>query len=162
MRRLRLSKATSGSPRFSDHPVIMKKTLLFAVFSTILIAGCSVPTLVPESCTEARGPLKKLYSLHFDRGFEPDDSYKEQRGEFLSDRLKGEIDGQSGFDYLTQTGDPPKAFRIGKCTETGKDVVSFGVLLFWKDDQRDEQREINASMTRRGDGWVVDKVEKAN
>lgn len=139
----------------------MRKFLPF-IFCVLLAAGCSVPTLEPESCSDARGSLKKLYSMHFDRGFEPDDRYREERGEFISDRLKGEIDGQSGFDYLTQTGDPPKAFRIGKCTETGKDAVSFGVLLFWKDEQRDEQREINASMIRNSGGWAVDKVEKAN
>lgn len=140
----------------------MKKTLPSILFVAVLAAACSVPTLEPESCSEARGSLKKLYSMHFDRGFDPDERYEEERGEYLSDRLKGEMDGQDGFDYLTQTGDPPKAFRIGKCSETGKDAVSFGVLLFWKDDQRDEQREINASMVKSGDRWTVDRVEKAN
>ena len=138
------------------------KISLLAISLAVVFASCSVPTLESDSCSDARLSLKKLYSLHFDRGFEKGEDYLSKRGNLITDRLKDEIDGPTGFDYLTQTDDPPKAFRIGKCTETGKDEVSLSVLLFWKDDQRDEQREINASMTRTEGRWAVDRVEKAD
>lgn len=105
--------------------------------------------------------MKKLYSLHFDRGFDPKDEYRKKRAEFITERLSKEIEAEKGFDYLTQTDDVPKAFRIGKCTETGKDVVTFGILLFWKDAKRDEQRKILATMDHTDKGWRVNKVENA-
>ncbi|QQS41098.1 MAG: hypothetical protein IPM63_17310 [Acidobacteriota bacterium] len=131
--------------------------LLFAFF---LAVSCSVPNLESESCVDARGELKKLYSLHFDRGRASDEQYRRDRERFLTEDLAQRIDENGEIDYLTQTGDFPKAFRIGKCTETGKDTLSFGVLLFWRDVNRDEQREIEASMEKTDGGWVLDKVEK--
>lgn len=126
----------------------------------LAIAGlsCSVPNLESASCIQAQASLKKLLSLHFDKGFEGGPRYKKQREEYITDRLKGEIDSKSGFDYLTQTNDPPKAFRIGTCTENGNDEVSLSVLLFWKDDKRDEQREVNIMMKRIAGLWRADSA----
>lgn len=139
----------------------MKPILAIFLSVGLLFTACSVPNLEPESCTEGRGELKKLYSLHFDRGREADEQYKRDRERFLTEDLAQRIDDSGETDYLTQTGDFPKAFRIGKCTETGKDALSFGILLFWRDEQRDEQREIEVSMAKTADGWAVEKVEKA-
>ncbi|HUF03812.1 MAG TPA: hypothetical protein VMM38_06510 [Aridibacter sp.] len=139
----------------------MRSGLAIPLLIVLLFAACSVPNLESDSCVEARGELKKLYSLHFDRGREADDSYRKERNRYLTEVLAQRIDDSGEVDYLTQTGDFPKAFRIGKCTETGKDTLSLGVLLFWKDAERDEQREIEASMARTADGWALEKVEKA-
>jgi len=140
----------------------MKFILTILISAAALISGCSVPNLEPEACTEARGQLKKLYSLHFGNLGEKSEKYQEQRDGFISQRLKGEIDDREGFDYLTQTSDFPKAFRIGKCSETGQEQLSFGVLLFWKDTQRDEQREIDAQMSKENGRWVVERVKQPN
>lgn len=131
------------------------------LFAALLFAACSVPNLESDSCTEARSELKKLYSMHFDRGQEADERYRKDRVRFLTEDLARRIDDGGEVDYLTQTGDFPKAFRIGKCTETGKDALSFGILLFWKDEQRDEQKQVDASMAKTAEGWALEKVEKA-
>lgn len=138
----------------------MRSSFSILIFVALAFTACSVPSLESESCTEARGDLKRLYSLHFDRGREPDEQYQRDIRQFLTEDLAQRIDEEGEIDYLTQTGDFPKAFRIGKCTETGKDALSFGVLLFWKDANRDEQREIEASMEKTDGGWALEKVER--
>lgn len=139
----------------------MKFFLTILISATAFVSACSVPNLEPEACTEARGELKKLYSLHFGSATEKDERYQKERDGFISQRLKSEIDDREGFDYLTQTSDFPKAFRIGKCSETGQEQLSFGILLFWKDAQRDEQREIDAQMSRENGQWVVERVQES-
>lgn len=129
-------------------------SLLFLAF----LSSCSVPTLESTRCLAAQGSLKKLLSLHFDRGFKGNSDYRKLRDKYITERLKGEIDSKKGFDYLTQTSDFPKAFRIGGCTEKGKDDVALGVLLFWKDNKRDEQRSIEVEMKYENGNWLVDKV----
>jgi hypothetical protein len=136
----------------------MKCLVLLMFLSVLSCVSCSVPTLESESCLQAQGSLKKLLSLHFDKGFEGGKEYKEHRSQYITDRLKDEIDARPGFDYLTQTIDPPKAFRIGTCTERGKDVVSLSVLLFWRDEKRSEQREVNIVLKRVGDKWLTDSA----
>ncbi|REJ77705.1 MAG: hypothetical protein DWQ47_15150 [Acidobacteria bacterium] len=132
------------------------KSVLAVLVSLFAFSTCSVPNLEPKSCIEARGELKKLYSLHFDRGFDPDERYRKDRDEYLSNRLKSSIDAGEE-DYLTQTADHPKAFRIGECGELAE-RVQFEILLFWKDDSRDEQREILVDMVRDESVWKVDRV----
>ena len=127
---------------------------LLAIFAT----ACSVPTLESKNCLDAQGSLKKLLSMHFDRGFNGNDAYRKERDGYITERLRGEIDSKKGFDYLTQTTDFPKAFRIGGCTENSENEVILDVLLFWKDDKRSEQRQIDVSMKNVDDKWLVDKV----
>jgi len=136
--------------------------LLSLLLITILASACSVPTLESKSCLDAQASLKKLLSIHFDRGFNGNDAYRKERDGYITDRLKGEIDAEKGFDYLTQTKDYPKAFRIGGCTEEGENSVTLDALLFWKDDKRDEQRKIYFTMKNVGNKWLVDKAAEGN
>lgn len=138
----------------------MRSILLNSLVLGLLFSSCSVPNLESEDCIEARASLKKLYSLHFDKGFARPPEYLEKRSEFLSERFRSEADtaGPGGFDALTQTSDYPKAFRIGKCSEGSGTRVYFGILLFWRDDERNEQRTIEAEMIKTGEGWKLERV----
>ena len=136
----------------------MRSVILLILILGLIGGACSVPTLESNSCLQAQESLKQLLSVHFDKGFEGGKAYKEHRAEHITDRLKSEIDSRPGFDYLTQTDDPPKAFRIGTCTEKGNDEVSLSVLLFWRDDNRSEQQEVNIDMKRIGGKWLADSA----
>lgn len=60
--------------------------------------------------------------------------------------------------FTTNTNDYPKAFRIGGCEVTANDETVFDVLLFWKDDERNEQRTIKVEVTKSNDAWLINKI----
>ena len=62
-------------------------------------------------------------------------------------------------DYFTQTEDFPKAFRVGTCDAVSDDKAELQVLLFWKDDTRSEQKEVQVEAVKRSDTWLINKVE---
>lgn len=62
-------------------------------------------------------------------------------------------------DYFTNTDDYPKAFRVGTCDAVTDDKANLQVLLFWKDDTRSEQKEVNVEAVKQSNGWLVNKVE---
>jgi len=82
------------------------------------------------------------------------------RAKFLTDELKRNLvlqaDGKT--DYFTATDDYPKAFRVGSCEVTGENKTVFEVVLFWKDDVRNEQREIKAEIIKQDDKWLINKI----
>jgi len=66
---------------------------------------------------------------------------------------------ESAADYFTATDDYPKAFRVGVCKIIEPEKrVNFQILLFWKDDNRNEQREMNVEIVNEKDEWLVNKV----
>ncbi len=136
----------------------MRPTAAALFLCAFLLVSCNVPVLESASCTTARDELKKLYSLHFDQGPEKDEASRKLLERYVSLSLQKDIDRRKGFDYLTQTTDFPKAFRIGECREEGKERLRFGMLLFWKEPGRDEQKAISIEMTNEESRWVVDKV----
>lgn len=83
------------------------------------------------------------------------------REHFLSKKLAQTLSASSekARDYFTATEDYPKAFRVGACRAISPEKTALGILLFWKDDARDEQREIEVEAIRENDKWLIDKVE---
>ena len=83
-----------------------------------------------------------------------------RREKFLSGSLKQELEKQTSTtkDYFTATDDYPKAFRVGSCKIEGEYKTVFGVLLFWKDEQRDEQKEIQVEAIKENNNWLINKV----
>jgi hypothetical protein len=84
-----------------------------------------------------------------------------RREKFLSGSLKQELEKQTFSttkDYFTATDDFPKAFRVGGCKVEDGNKTVFRVLLFWKDDQRDEQKEIQVEATKENNNWLINKV----
>ncbi|MEZ5307352.1 MAG: hypothetical protein R2684_09430 [Pyrinomonadaceae bacterium] len=132
---------------------------LLAIALSLALSSCSQPILEPESCMAARDVVKRLYSIHMDGGVIKDSNSLDRIKPFLSDTLLEQIKGEIGksFDYLTQTENFPKAFRVGGCKVVdGK--PEFSVLLFWKTEEKSTQREIIVSTTKT-EGWVVEKVK---
>jgi hypothetical protein len=83
-----------------------------------------------------------------------------QREKFLSagliQTLSGEAETQ--VDYFTGTSDYPKAFRLGTCKAVSPERTEFQVLLFWRDDTRNEQHELVVEAIKENGKWLVDKV----
>lgn len=134
----------------------------FCALCFALFVGCSIPNLEKPECNESKQTVKEFYSYHFGNDMKPSRENLQLREKFLSAELKQNLAAPTddAIDYFTATDDYPKAFRVGNCTivETNKTV--FQVVLFWKDDTRNEQREIKVETVKQADNWLINKVEK--
>jgi hypothetical protein len=127
------------------------------------LSACSIPNLEPADCTAARNVMREFYSFHFGNDMKFSIENLELRKRFLTAGFFDELRGreQQALDPFTLTNDVPKAFRVGECrvTESGK-RTEFEVLLFWKDDQRSEQRTIHAEAVNDNGSWLLDGVRQ--
>ena len=135
--------------------------LLLAV--CCLLLSCSIPNLESQECIEARTTVREFYSFHFGNDLRYSTADLEQREKFLTTEFTNKLRSAAPeTDPFTLTSDAPKAFRIGECqTIEAEKKVSFNVLLFWKTDERSEQRAIKVEAVKQDDRWLVDAV-KAN
>lgn len=95
---------------------------------------------------------------------QPSEKYFKDRREYLTPGFGTFVSKQitDRRDFFTLEEDYPKAFRVGACETVAPDRVRFGVLLFWKDENRSEQRKINVETVKENEKWLVDKVSKAS
>lgn len=136
------------------------RTLLgFSVIASLAVS-CSMPSLEPASCTDARPLIREFYSFHFANEMELTPDGLQRRARFISDRLKNEAAQQpEGKDPFTiGTGAFPRAFRVGSCQELSEGQVEFDVLLFWKEETTTEQRPIKVELIKENGQWLVDRV----
>jgi hypothetical protein len=142
----------------------IKLGVIFKGIGLIICAalwGCSVPMLEPEVCTEARPFVREFYSFHFANEMEFSSEVLEERERFLSRRFFEQLKEGSpiGDPFTVGEGELPRAFRPGRCELRADGSVAFHILLFWKDDERTEQRQIIALLKRSDDRWLIDNVE---
>lgn len=138
-----------------------RNTLLFCLLLTAYcLLGCSVPNLEKPECTESRNTVREFYSVHFGNDMKPSEDYLKLREKFLTIDLKNLISKtlSDKRDSFTATDDYPKAFRVGECEVVAPDKTIFGVLFFWKDDTRSEQREIKVEAVKQNDKWLINKI----
>ncbi len=138
--------------------------LLTFAFCLLNFTACSIPNLQSDECQQAVDPLKNFYSYHFGGDMKNSADDLKKRSEFLSGNLQKRLENQTNtaVDYFTQTDDYPKAFRVGGCETVAPDRAKFGILLFWKSENRSEQRKINVEVVKENEKWLVDKVSKAD
>ena len=138
----------------------LKVAYFCLLLSATCLLACSVPNLEPPACTEARTAVREFYSFHFgnDMKFSPGNLKLRER--FLTPELSERIAAeQEGVDpFTTGTTDFPKAFRVGECKQISTERNEFQVLLFWRDDTRSEQREINVEAVKQSEKWLVNKL----
>jgi hypothetical protein len=137
--------------------------ILFCILHfAFCISGCSVPNLESTECAEARNTVREFYSYHFGNEMKPSAENLKQRQKFLTEGLNQQLRQQperEAKDYFTATDDYPKAFRVGECKAAeGENKTVFGVLLFWKDERRDEQKEIRVEVVKENNNWLINKV----
>lgn len=139
-----------------------KVVLGLALVAAIGSAACSVPSLESPACTESKNAVREFYSYHF--GNEPKFSAEglKLREKYLSSDFAAAVAGsKDGTDpFTTGTDDIPKAFRVGECREISPEKTESNVLIFWRTDERTEQREIRVEAIDKNDIWLVNKVSR--
>lgn len=122
--------------------------------------SCSVPNLEEPECGASKGTVKKFYSYHFGNDMKFTKENLSKRGEYLTEELKRKLenlpDGER--DYFTQTDDYPKAFRIGECRVVSPKKTVFQIVLFWRNEERSEQREVYAETVNPNNEWLINSV----
>jgi hypothetical protein len=144
---------------------LLSLSSFFFLFVTVslwlsITAACSIPNLESEQCTAARDNVRKFYSFHFGNDMHPSAENLKAREKFLTPSLTASLTSLADEkrDYFTASDDYPKAFRVGACRAAASDRSEVQVLLFWKDDQRSEQREIWVETVRENNDWRINKV----
>ena len=135
----------------------------FCILHLALCIGCSIPILEPQSCIDSRTSVREFYSFHFGNEMRYSDEGLKLRERFLSPTFAQDLTRRQHFGDPFTTGDEdlPKAFRVGACREISPDKAEFQVLLFWRDDVRNEQREIKVETAKQDGRWLIDNVSVA-
>ncbi len=130
--------------------------LLIAYYSS----SCSVPNLEAPECTESRGTVKEFYSFHFAKDMKLTPENLKLREKFLTPELTRSLENlQTENDvFTTNSTDYPKAFRTAGCEVISPDRTVFEIVLFWRTDERSEQKEIKVETVRQDGKWLVNKV----
>lgn len=146
--------------KFISNAFRNKNFYLLFFASGILFSACSIPNLEKPECVESRETVKQFYSVHFGNDLKPNLENLKKSESYLTPRLFEELKNQNetAKDYFTQTEDYPKAFRVGGCEVVSQNKTVFEILLFWKDDTRNEQREIKVETVKENEKWLIDKV----
>ncbi|MEQ1762865.1 MAG: hypothetical protein ABL984_06965 [Pyrinomonadaceae bacterium] len=133
--------------------------LLIAVFS---LFSCTVPNLESPACTESKNAVREFYSYHFGNEMKSSAEGIKRREKFLTPELaKAAAASAEGTDpFTTGSDDIPKTFRVGDCREISPERTESSVLLFWRSDDRTEQREIKVEAIDKNDTWLVNKVSR--
>jgi hypothetical protein len=137
---------------------------IFCLLSTVYcLLSCSIPNLEAPECTAARDTVREFYSFHFGNDMKPSAENLRQREKFLSKELLKTLSAsnETARDYFTATDKYPKAFRAGSCEAISPEKTVFGILLFWRDDTQNEQREIKVEAVKENGNWLIDKVSDA-
>ena len=130
--------------------------LLLAAFCSL---SCSLPVLESPECTDSREAVRKFYSFHYANDIAPTAENLKAREKYLTPQLyQTLLDESLRKDYFTLSETPPKAFRVAGCTTIDPEKTELGVHLFWKDDTKTTQNEIEVEAVKQGDGWLVNKV----
>jgi hypothetical protein len=122
--------------------------------------ACSVPNLESPECTDSRLAVKQFYSFHFAGEMKFSGDNLKQREKFLTPEFVKSL--QSAVDendvFTTNSTDFPKAFRIGECKVIEPTKTNLEIVLFWKDDNRTEQKNIHIEAVKQADKWLLNKV----
>jgi hypothetical protein len=134
--------------------------LLFTFAFLLFTFSCSVPNLEDPECTTARLEVKKFYSFHFANDMKFSAENLKQREKFLTpDFYKSLLNSEDEKDvFTTNSTDVPKAFRLGACKVIELTKTDLEVVLFWRDDIRNEQKTIHLEAIIQQDKWLVNKV----
>ncbi|HMQ04818.1 MAG TPA: hypothetical protein PKD26_12940 [Pyrinomonadaceae bacterium] len=149
---------TRDSIRESVGPSNCSIFLLFAVI--VCSISCGVPNLDPPECTVSRSAVREFYSFHFGNDMSFSAENLQARQKFITQQLYASLASSvPGTDpFTTGTADIPKAFRVAACRALSSERAEFEILIFWKDDERSEQRTIRVEAEKIGEQWLVSRV----
>ena|SRR5436190_19197458 len=132
---------------------------LWIVHCALVIGACSVPNLEKPECTQARDTVKQFYSFHFGNDMALTVENLKARERFLTSDLFKSLSASAGSeDYFTKSAAPAKTFKIAKCDAPQPDKADIRVQLYWRDDAKTVQKEVNVETVRQNDTWLINKV----
>jgi hypothetical protein len=134
--------------------------LLFTFAFLLLTYGCSMPNLESPECTDSRLAVKQFYSFHFANEMRFSADNLKQREKFLTPEFVKSLQTLTGENdvFTTNSNDFPKAFRIGECKVIEPTKTNLEIVLFWKDDNRTEQKNIHVEAVKQANKWLLNKV----
>ncbi len=133
--------------------------LLCILHFAFCITSCSLPSLEKPECTQARDAVKQFYSFHFGNDTHPTAENLKAQERFLTGELFKTLSASVGSqDYFTASDEFPKTFKIGKCESPQPDKANIQVQLYWRDDTKTVQKEVNVEAVKTGDAWLINKV----
>jgi len=137
-------------------------SLRFIIVLTFLSTACSVPSLESPACTESKNAVRDFYSQHFGGDMKLSAENLKAREKFLTPEFARSVAAaKEGTDpFTTGTDDIPKTFRVGDCREISNEKTEASVLIFWRTDERTEQREIRVEAVDINDRWLVNNVSR--
>jgi hypothetical protein len=138
------------------------RTFVFTLLLSFGATACSIPNLESPACTESKNAVREFYSYHFGNEMQFSADGLKRREKFLSPEFAATVAGsKEGSDpFTTGSDDIPKAFRVGECREISPERTESNVQLFWRSDERTEQREIKVEAVDKNDTWLVNKVSR--
>lgn len=149
--------------RFLNFTFNNQRRIIFSAFTFALLFftfSCSIPNLENPECTETRGVVKEFYSYHFGNEMKFTPESLQPREKFFTPeltKLLRKLVTESDPFTLT-TNDTPKAFRVSGCKVVDANKTNVGVLIFWRDETRTEQREIQVEAVKQNDKWLVNNI----
>lgn len=134
--------------------------ILICILHFALCIACSIPNLEKPECTESRGAVKEFYSYHFGNEMKFTPETLQPREKFLTKELTTLLRRfvTDSEPFTLTTNDAPKAFRVSGCKVIDANKTDVGVLLFWRDDTRTEQREIHAEVVKENGNWLINNI----
>ncbi len=140
----------------------MENWFRFFTFAFLLFTfnGCSLPNLESPECTDSRLAVKQFYSFHFANEMKFSADNLKQREKFLTPEFAQSLKNSPGENdvFTTNSTDFPKAFRIGECKLIEPTKTNLEIVLFWKDDNRTEQKNIHVETVKQADKWLLNKI----
>lgn len=82
------------------------------------------------------------------------------REKFLTPELYKQLESTHEVrnDYFTASEEPPKTFKIGKCESSRSSQVALQVQIYWRDDAKVTQKEVQVEAVKIGDEWLVNSI----
>ncbi|MGI9036436.1 MAG: hypothetical protein ACR2GD_10420 [Pyrinomonadaceae bacterium] len=137
-------------------------TFCFLLSAIFCFSSCSIPNLEKPECTDARNAVREFYSFDYSSDTKFNQENLQLRKRFLTAGLFQTLSQQpdSATDYFTKSEEPPKAFRVGECKVVEpQNKTMLGVVLFWRDNEINRQKEVAVEAVKENNGWLINKVE---
>ena len=81
------------------------------------------------------------------------------RERYLTSDLYKALSASAGSkDYFTASDEFPKTFKMGKCELPQTDRANVQVQIYWRDDTKTVQKEVNVEAVNQKDTWLINKV----
>ena len=135
--------------------------LVFCILqSAFCIIGCSIPNLESPECVEARDSARQFYSFHFGNDMRPGTDNFKARERYLTPRYFASLATypEKGADPFTLTTEYPRTFKLAECKAASPTDIDLKIQIYWRDDTKTEQQEVQANFVKQDGKWLLDGV----